>query len=112
MKASVSGRADLVTLFHDICDRATKDERLWVNELRACGVVAAHPDDGWVNRELNTVQLAYPQFNDGIAEGSLIALGWEPYHGKRRHRVVRVVKRIPVRFMESWQFEPYPEQEA
>jgi hypothetical protein len=50
-------------------------------------VKASHPDDGWVDRkgrrntfgyvpEADSVQFAYPQFNDGVKVGDKIALGW------------------------------------
>jgi hypothetical protein len=48
----------------------------WIEELRFRGVKAAHPDDGWVLRESNEVTLTYPQFNDGLCVGDLLALGW------------------------------------
>ena len=56
--------------------------------LREQGVKAAHPDDGWVNREKNTVRLEYPLFNDKPQVGDLIGLGqpWKTY------RLVRVTE--------------------
>lgn len=50
----------------------------WQQGLRKRGVTAAHPDDGWVNREENKLHLAYPHFvpKGGLAEGDLLALGY------------------------------------
>lgn len=48
----------------------------WVSSLREQGVKAAHPDDGWVNRDKDEVQFVYPQFMDGVSNGSIVALGW------------------------------------
>jgi len=62
-------------------------ERQWVAALRAAGVKAAHPDDGWVDREHSEVQFVYPQFNDGVTEGDVIALGWHD-----GHRLVRITQ--------------------
>jgi hypothetical protein len=62
-------------------------EREWIDRLREMGAKAAHPDDGWVNRHERKVHLAYPQFDDGLAVGDLLALGW-PW---RTTRLVRVV---------------------
>jgi len=59
--------------------------RAWIAELRAQGVSAAHPDDGWVNRNDNILYPVYPDFNDGIEVGSTVALG-----DHRKHRLVRV----------------------
>lgn len=60
-------------------------------ELRSLGVTAEHPDDGWVDRERNTVQLVYPAFNNSAKEGDVIALGW-PWSGYRLVRVTAVVR--------------------
>lgn len=60
-------------------------ERHWVADLRKDGVKAAHPDDGWVKRDQSKVHLCYPQFNDGLGVGDLLALGWAD-----RWRVVRI----------------------
>lgn len=57
--------------------------------LRATGVKAEHPDDGWVDRERNSVQFCYPRFNDGVDVGDLIALGW-PWSGYRIVRCTRI----------------------
>ena len=66
---------------------------LWVKSLRALDVKAAHPDDGWVNRTNNSVNLVYPQFNDGVSVGDLIALGWPPWSTRgKSHRIVRVIE--------------------
>lgn len=65
--------------------RMAEEEGEWVARLRADGVKAAHPDDGWVDRHLNEVYLCYPQFNDGLGIGARLALGWPD-----RYRIVRV----------------------
>lgn len=62
-------------------------EAAWVKHLRRCGLKAAHPDDGWVDREANTVRFCYPQFFDNPQVGDLIALG---SHTGRGWRVVRL----------------------
>lgn len=69
-----------------------------VAQLRADGVKAAHPDDGWVNRADKTVHLAYPYFNDGLAIGDRLALD----HWRDGVRVVRVVGSEPNRFDSNW----------
>lgn len=60
-----------------------------IADLRAQGVKAAHPDDGWVDRRRNEVRFVYPAFNDGVQVGDVIALGW-PWSGYRLVRVVEV----------------------
>lgn len=51
----------------------------WVKMLRGKGFKAAHPNDGWHDREKRKIFLAYPQFDDGVRVGDKIALGypWE-----------------------------------
>lgn len=57
--------------------------------LRSIGIKAFHPDDGWVDRERNSVILAYPYFEDkNIKVGDKIALGFSD----SSYRVVRVIK--------------------
>lgn len=82
----VSGWPEHVARAVAIDRQMADDERRWLAGLREQGVKAAHPDDGWVNREANKVHLCYPQFNDGLVVGELLALGWPD-----RHRIVRVI---------------------
>lgn len=74
--------ARAVAIDRDMC----AVERAWVDQLRAEGIKAAHPDDGWVKRAENKVHLCYPQFNDGLGVADLLALGTP-----EKWRVVRVV---------------------
>lgn len=83
-----SGGADFMKNWHKIISDGARQEEQWVAELQACGVVAAHPNDGWVDREKNTFHLAYPQFNDGVLVGSLVCLG-QPFE-QDKNRIVRV----------------------
>lgn len=73
-------------------DKRKNDLDEWVEQLKTTGIKAAHPDDGWVNREDNEVHLAYPHFERKIDVGDTIALG-EP----AKHRIV-VVASIQERF--------------
>jgi hypothetical protein len=77
-------------------------ERQWIAGLREQGVKAAHPDDGWVNRDEHKIHLAYPQFDDGLEVGDLLALGWPWTHT----RLVRVTgqsdNRFAVPFVSPW----------
>lgn len=80
MKPLVRANDEVGALFlrayNEVCLKAEEDERKWIADLRATGVKAAHPDDGWVDRIRNHVVLAYPQFNDGLEVGDLLALGY------------------------------------
>lgn len=87
------------------------EQRQWVADQRALGCKAAHPDDGWVDREANTVGLCYPQFNDGLGVGDVLALGWAGCDV----RYVRITGRVPNRLAilpseGRWTFEPLAEE--
>lgn len=77
---------DFMALYAKASEDFEKNEKAWIQMLREKGIVASHPDDGWVDRKENTAQMVYPHFNDGIEIGSLIALGRVD-----KWRVVRVV---------------------
>jgi hypothetical protein len=104
----VFGQPEAVAMFANIAGEMERDQALWIAALRAAGVKAAHPDDGWVNRRDNFVQFVYPQFNDGAQAGDLVALGWPQWgRANSQHRVVRLVKFHRGRFCDgSWEFEP------
>ena len=73
--------------FNQICRDSHDKKQLWITELRAVGIKAAHPDDGWVNRKINHIYFCYPHFNDGAKKGDLVALGWH----FEKHRIVRLI---------------------
>lgn len=72
-----------------ICDRQNQEQLSASEALRAMGVKLEHPDDGWVDREKNSITPSYPRFNSRPEVGDLIALGW-PWSGYRIVRVTRV----------------------
>lgn len=103
----VSGDPAMVALWLDVCREMNAAQEAWIAELRAQGVKAAHPDDGWVDRKNNTLQFVYPQFNDGAEAGDLVALGWPPKsRSSRTHRIVRLKELKRTTFSEYWAFEP------
>jgi hypothetical protein len=71
----MSGSPDAMAIWAEICHEADRKEDKWIEALRADGVKAAHPDDGWVDREADSVYFAYARFNDGASVGDRIALG-------------------------------------
>lgn len=84
-----------MSLITGIATSMEREQAAWIAQLREQGVKAAHPDDGWVDREQNSVTLCYPQFNDGAKAGDLVALGWPTWAGKDRYRIVRLTERVP-----------------
>lgn len=93
-------RPEFAVLFSAICAKHETREADWIADLRRRGVKAAHPDDGWVDREANTVHFAYPQFNDGVKVGDKIALGWPD-----KYRIVTVTNEVTGMFLNRWGFE-------
>lgn len=71
----MSGPPEVMARWAEICHEADRKEDEWIEALRADGVKAAHPDDGWVDRESDSVYFAYARFNDGVNAGDRIALG-------------------------------------
>lgn len=59
-------------------------------KLRSMGVKAWHPDDGWVDRQKNSVKFAYPEYEMHIEPGDIICLGWT-----WKYRLVVVTKVVP-----------------
>lgn len=70
------------------CARIDAEEQAWCQRLRDEGIAAAHPDDGWVDRQKNTVRFAYPHFHARpIEAGAKVALGWPD-----KYRIVEITK--------------------
>lgn len=89
-----SNDPSIVRLWNEVCDDLAAKQSRWVQGLRAMGVKAAHPDDGWVDRHSDPlrdrVRFQYPQFNDEPKAGDQIALG-SPGH----YRVRTVIEILP-----------------
>ena len=71
----ISGDPDFVEAFHNSINAYERKEADWIKKLRSEGFKAAHPNDGWVDRENNKIHFAYPQFNDGAKIGDKIMIG-------------------------------------
>ena len=73
-----AGGAEFMSSWNAICDQA--DNRIYklIKQLRAMGVKAVHPNDGWVNRKDDgtpyRVSFCYPDFIDPIEVGDKVAL--------------------------------------
>lgn len=106
-----STNAHHILSYNQICEDYENSRALWISELKANGYKAAHPDDGWVNRENNTVQFAYPHFNLFPQVGDKIMLGW---HSEPNNRTVEITsvqevgicsKRTEYKFKDSDEIE-------
>lgn len=75
----VQGMGESGRQFVENYEQASKEDELktkeWVAKLRSLGVKASHPDDGWHKREEKYFGISYPEFNDGIKVGDMVALG-------------------------------------
>jgi len=72
-----SNNCNAINMWNGIVSEQKHKEKDWIDDLKLNNVKAAHPDDGWVNRNDNSIRFSYPQFNDGIKVNDTIALGWE-----------------------------------
>ena len=92
--------------FKKICMNNYNKTTEWINKLIAEGYKAAHPDDGWVDRERNEVYLCYPHFDIGVDVGDKIVLGCS-----EKYRVVKITGKRKNTFstkenpMIHWKFE-------
>ena len=104
----VGGTPETRAMWHTICDEMKQKKADWIAELREQGFKAAHPNDGWVDREKNIISFCYPQFDDGVEVGSKVMLGWPGERG--RLRPIRLVEFIPGAFSPGgWRFEDLKE---
>lgn len=87
---------EFVDLYEKIVRDMREEKRLWIRDLRARGIKAAHPDDGWVDRKRDIVQFVYPQFIDSAKVGDIVALG-----DSEKYRLVRLTEHLPISWVYS-----------
>lgn len=88
--------------FQEALDQFDQKHQEWIDRLRSEGFKAAHPNDGWVDRKNNELQMAYPHFNDGMGVGDKVMLGWHD----QGHRPVKITGiRHSVFNLTFWKFE-------
>ena len=80
-----------IASYNQICIEYEANEKKWVEELREQGFKAAHPNDGWVDRNNNVIRLVYPQFDDGAEIGDAMMLGW--HSDKKSWRPIILTKK-------------------
>ena len=79
---------EFINLYNKICEDYEKEKENWIKELKEQGYKAAHPNDGWVNREDNVFQLCYPYFEEQIKIGDKVMLGWHNEHKTNKSVIV------------------------
>jgi hypothetical protein len=88
-----------------ICDDYEEEKERWIENLRNTGVIkAAHPNDGWVDRDNNIIQFVYPYFNDDAGVGSLVAIGGPTDRDIRLVRLTIMIDPV-LGFAPKWGFE-------
>jgi len=101
----VTGAPQFVALWNTVVKESEASKANWVSALRKSGFKAAHPNDGWVDRQNNKLKLVYPHFDDGVEVGSLVMLGWH-FDAPSKHRPVRLIARRDTLFSYGyWEFE-------
>ena len=74
-----SDDSNFLVSWRKICLESQTRHDEWIIDLRAQGVKAAHPNDGWVDRKNRVINFAYPQFFDHPKVGDYVVLGWPPH---------------------------------
>jgi hypothetical protein len=99
----IGGDPSFAKHWNQICEDFSADNHLWINGLRAQGIKAAHPNDGWVDQSAQTMQFVYPQFNDGAGVSDLVMLG---RHYEQSNQLIKLTrKRVSTFGSVSWEFD-------
>src|SRR5258706_4814666 len=77
-----------MALFYKEQDSFRGRENQWLEQMKLEGVMAVHPDDGWVDRKENYVIFSYPQYRNAVKEGDIVVLGHHTAY--RRVKVIRI----------------------
>lgn len=91
-------------LFKQLNKERELDLESWKLVLRWAGFKAAHPNDGWVDREKKEIFLAYPHYNDGAEVGDPVMLG-QPWRREDWRPIRLIEKRVTLFNMTMWRFE-------
>lgn len=78
-----------VASYNQICKDYESEKQRWITDLKEQGFKAAHPNDGWVDRETLKVEFSYPHFDNSPQVGDKIMLGW---HSEKNNRAVVVIE--------------------
>jgi len=88
--------------WYDVCEREQREQDEWILKLIEDGIKAAHPDDGWNDRDNNEIHFAYPRFIHPLLQiGNLVALG----RPEKFHIVKLTSKKIGFGDMIYWKYE-------
>jgi hypothetical protein len=69
-----------------------QEQKNWIENLRKKGYKAAHPNDGWVDRDENIITFMYPQFFDNAKVGDYVMLGW--YFDEGKLRSIKLIEEV------------------
>ena len=90
LKNCIDPNSQFAAQWYQICNDSDNKKRAFIETLRAAGFKAAHPNDGWVDRQNNTIILCYPRFNDGLGVGDSMMIG-SHYDSPEELRPVKIV---------------------
>lgn len=69
--------SDFMIHFNNISRQRQIEEDLWVEKLKSKGFKMAMPNDGWVDRDKKSLQLAYPYFcSHNLQSGDKAVIGF------------------------------------
>lgn len=101
LMTATEGNEHHVHSYNQICAEYDEAGKEWVAELRDQGYVAAHPNDGWVDRDEKRFSLVYPHFQDKevLQTGDPVMLGW--HSDPKSQRPVIVIGRTQSMFSDD-----------
>lgn len=104
LMTATEGNEKFVHSYNQICRDYDEAAHVWIKQLRAQGFVAAHPNDGWVDRDNNRFTLVYPHFQDRevLQTGDTVMLGW--HSDAKTNRPVIVTGRTQSMFSDEIQY--------
>jgi len=103
----IDPRSDFASTWAKICIDQRTQKAEFISLMRGNGFKAAHPNDGWVDRQNLTIHMCYPYFDDGIQVGDKIMIAFaSDAPEKRRPVLVTGVSKKP--FLLRYDFEDLP----
>lgn len=75
-------------LFNEAVSKSRLESIEWLAKLKNDGIVAAHPEDGWVDRNKNQIIFVHAYFMNAVIDvGDRVVIG-----NPKKYRIVRIIE--------------------